>query len=138
MVPLRLICACAIGAMWRIWFCGRFQSGRLVARSYRYAFQTMTMFVSSVSAPEIAVICSRARPRRGEIGPAWMARCSVCMDSICLEHFDLNLNHLTLPEIKDFNALGDEQCFKFKSKRYKQPLDFLPESGPSKIVTQEH
>ncbi len=36
-----------------------------------------------------------------------------------IEHFDLNLNHLTLPEIIDFNALGDEQCFKLKPKRYR-------------------
>ncbi len=33
--------------------------------------------------------------------------------------FDLNLTHLTRPETIDFNALGDESCFKLKSKRYR-------------------
>jgi hypothetical protein len=30
-----------------------------------------------------------------------------------LEHNAKNLNHLTLPEIKDFNALDDLRCFKY-------------------------
>jgi len=29
-----------------------------------------------------------------------------------LGRFAFNLHHLTLPEIKDFNALGDNRCFK--------------------------
>jgi hypothetical protein len=29
-----------------------------------------------------------------------------------LQRYRFNLNHLTLPEIKDFNALGDRFCFK--------------------------
>ncbi len=39
---------------------------------------------------------------------------------IHVAHFDLNLNHLTLPEIIGFNALGDESCFELKSKRYRE------------------
>jgi hypothetical protein len=34
-----------------------------------------------------------------------------------LQRYRFNLNHLTLPEIKDFNALGDRFCFKEKAKR---------------------
>ncbi len=41
---------------------------------------------------------------------------------VALKQFDLNLKHLTLPEIIDFNALGDEQCFKLKSKRHKRAV----------------
>ncbi len=36
-----------------------------------------------------------------------------------LKRFALNLNHLTLPKIINFNALGDESCLKLKSKRFK-------------------
>ncbi len=42
-----------------------------------------------------------------------------------LKHFDFNLKHLKLPEIKDFNALGDMWCFKVKSKRYRQSASHL-------------
>jgi hypothetical protein len=35
----------------------------------------------------------------------------------CLTRFALNLNHLTLPEIKDFNALGESRCLKSNAKR---------------------
>jgi hypothetical protein len=36
-----------------------------------------------------------------------------------IERYRLNLNHLTLPEIKDFNVLGDRFCFREKGKRAK-------------------
>jgi hypothetical protein len=36
-----------------------------------------------------------------------------------LKHFALNLNHPTLPEIKDFNALDNTWCFKLNAKRYR-------------------
>ncbi|MEL7049357.1 MAG: hypothetical protein AAFO75_10425, partial [Pseudomonadota bacterium] len=36
-----------------------------------------------------------------------------------LKQFALNLNHLTLPEIIDFNALGDAPCIKLNAKRFK-------------------
>jgi hypothetical protein len=36
---------------------------------------------------------------------------------VALQRYRLNLNHLTLPEIKDFNALGDRFCFREKAKR---------------------
>ncbi len=45
-----------------------------------------------------------------------------CGAGLFLEHFDLNLKHPTLPEIIYFNVLGDESCFKLKSKRYSQNL----------------
>jgi transposase len=35
-----------------------------------------------------------------------------------LQRCRLNLNHLTLPENKDFTALGDRLCFREKSKRF--------------------
>jgi len=45
------------------------------------------------------------------------ARCaSHSFDKI--QRYRLNLNHLTLPEIKDFNALGDRFCFRQKAKRF--------------------
>jgi len=31
----------------------------------------------------------------------------------CLEHNAKNLNHPTLPEIQDFNALGDARCLNY-------------------------
>jgi hypothetical protein len=36
-----------------------------------------------------------------------------------LERYAKNLNHLTLPEIKDFNALDDNPCLKYFVKRYR-------------------
>jgi hypothetical protein len=39
-----------------------------------------------------------------------------------LKRFALNLNHLTLPEIKDFNVLDDVKCFRLNAKRYKARL----------------
>ena len=36
-----------------------------------------------------------------------------------LKRFAKYLNHLTLPEIIDFNALNDAQCLKFFTKRCK-------------------
>ncbi|PIE12970.1 MAG: hypothetical protein CSA68_12080 [Rhodobacterales bacterium] len=36
-----------------------------------------------------------------------------------IERYAKNLNYLTLPEIKDFNALGDTLCIKYFVKRYK-------------------
>ena len=35
-----------------------------------------------------------------------------------LERCAKNLNHVTLPEIKDFNALHDARCFRYFVKRY--------------------
>jgi len=35
-----------------------------------------------------------------------------------IQRYRLNLNHLTLPEIKYFNALGDRFCFRAKAKRF--------------------
>jgi hypothetical protein len=35
-----------------------------------------------------------------------------------LKRFALNLNHPTLPEIKDFNVLDDVKCFRLNAKRY--------------------
>ena len=35
-----------------------------------------------------------------------------------LERLAKNLNHLTLPEIKDFNALGDTRCVRYFVKRF--------------------
>ena len=35
-----------------------------------------------------------------------------------LERYAKNLNHLTLPEIKDFNALGDTRCVRYFVKRF--------------------
>lgn len=37
-----------------------------------------------------------------------------------IQQFALNLNHLTLTEIKDFNALSDVRYFKLNAKRYKR------------------
>ncbi len=37
----------------------------------------------------------------------------------CLKRYAKNLNHLTLPEIKDFNALSDALCFIYFVKRYR-------------------
>ena len=39
-----------------------------------------------------------------------------------LKRFSLNLNHLTLPEIKYFNALGDSRCPKLNANRSNVPL----------------
>jgi len=36
-----------------------------------------------------------------------------------LQRYRLNLKHLTLPEIKDFNALGYRFCFREKAKCFK-------------------
>jgi len=39
--------------------------------------------------------------------------------NVTLERLAKNLNHLTLPEIKDFNALGDTRCVRYFVKRFK-------------------
>ena len=39
-----------------------------------------------------------------------------------LKRYAKNLNHLTLPEIKDFNALGDESCLKANAKCFRTPF----------------
>ncbi|PIE16798.1 MAG: hypothetical protein CSA68_01230 [Rhodobacterales bacterium] len=38
---------------------------------------------------------------------------------LSLKRYAKNLNHLTLPEIKDFNALSDALCFRYFVKRYR-------------------
>lgn len=38
---------------------------------------------------------------------------------LILKHSALNLNHLSLPEIKDFNAIGDKRCFREKAGSYR-------------------
>jgi hypothetical protein len=47
------------------------------------------------------------------------ARLPICVN---LERYRLNLNQLTLPEIKDFNALADRFCFTKKAKRFRRCL----------------
>jgi len=46
-----------------------------------------------------------------------------------LERYAKNLNHLTLPEIKDFNALGDTRCVRYFVKRFnaKVPIPHDPD-----------
>ena len=44
--------------------------------------------------------------------------CSEGVGSMVLQRYRLNLTHLTLPEIKDFNALGDRSCVREKAKRF--------------------
>ena len=46
--------------------------------------------------------------------------------------FALNLNHLTLPEIKDFNALSDALCIKLNAKRYRPFIQYWTLGEPLK------
>ena len=39
-----------------------------------------------------------------------------------LEHFRKNLNHPTLPEVRDFNALGDPTCIRYFEKCCNGPI----------------
>ena len=57
-------------------------------------------------------------PKAGASNPR-LWPCRPWTGAFCvLKRFALNLNHLTLPEIKDFNALSDTLCIKLTAKRY--------------------
>ncbi len=46
------------------------------------------------------------------------------------KRFALNLFHLTLPEIRDFNALSDALCIKLNAKRYRPFIQYWTLCGP--------